>query len=136
MERLLLCEQKQQTVRSSSAFRNKKRNHKKTRVINHIITVYFGKYLQIFELSYLLRWRQIFSGISLLNSYYRLNNSFGGSVVARDGKETKGFFDEFPDKMISNFDLLTFLFRMRFLYIFVCHKKTHLFMILYMIRPS
>ena len=32
-------------------FGTKQRNHKKTRVINHIITVYFGKYLQIFDLS-------------------------------------------------------------------------------------
>ena len=73
MESLLLCEQKQtQTVRSSSTFRNKKRNHEKTRVINHIIiTVYFGKYLQIFDAisifsefaREILRWRQIFSGI-------------------------------------------------------------------------
>ena len=48
------------TLGSSSAFRNKQiiilksihsKLDKKTRVINHIITVYFGKYLQIFDLS-------------------------------------------------------------------------------------
>ena len=63
MERLLLCKHTQtdkQAVRSSSAFRNKqiiilksirrKLDKKKTLVINHIITVYFGKYLQIFDL--------------------------------------------------------------------------------------
>ena len=52
MERLLLCKHTQtQTVEVLQRFGTKKEIIKKTRVINHIITVYFGKYLQIFDLS-------------------------------------------------------------------------------------